>query len=147
VARFEFAGLYYTVRLWAQMRAERPVLAFITAPIVTPLFFTIPELFKGTIAVWDVPTLIVAILIYSYAFTIVFAVPSFFLFRRYNIKSHWAFAAMGAMIGQLVFIVLGLDTQRAFDLIPTSQEWWREGGWSCVAAASLSAVVFRAISN
>ena len=90
----------------------RTILAFLAAPLITPLVFLMVSL------IWKVfspnypitlpfdLTLYLVIAVYAYVVTAIFGVPAFFVFRALRLSSAVLFAVAGALIGFAVSLIL-----------------------------------------
>jgi hypothetical protein len=119
---------------------RRTILAFIVAPLVVPLVFSVPALvpFHGR----DYLASLIVMLIYglpvAYLFEILLGFPAWILFRACRLKSLPAFALGGAVIGLLVDVIMKITST-------TLHEW---SLWDPLyALAGLgSALLFRVIA-
>jgi len=86
----------------------RTPLAFLIAPLVIPVGLSLAAVvFPGDspVSLTDFLGLTVLFALYSlpvaYAVELVLGVPAWFVFRRYGIRSWWAFAAGGVLLGMI----------------------------------------------
>ena len=77
------------------------------------------------------------VLLYAYGAEVLFGIPTWLHFKRYRVTSYWAYLLIGAVIGLIVFLIVGGN--------PTSIDWLYLGV-PCVAAAVASAGAFRLIA-
>lgn len=116
------------------------ILAFIVAPLVVPLVFSIPALvpLHGR----DYLTTLIVMSIYglpvAYVFEILLGLPAWILFRACRFKSLLAFALGGAVIGLLVDVIMKIPSKTLHE--------WSVGDLLYVVAALGSALLFRVIA-
>lgn len=122
------------------MDKRRTILAFIVAPLVVPLVFSVPALvpLHGR----DYLATLIVMLIYglpvAYLFEILLGVPAWILFRACRLKSLLAFALGGAVIGLLVDVIMKIPSKTLHE--------WGLGDTLYVLAALGSALLFRVIA-
>jgi hypothetical protein len=104
-------------------------------------------LVKNGLPVRELPYFVPIFLPFAYAAALLIGIPAWRFFRRFRIDSYWACALAGLAIGWIVLLTLGTASGTPLQQLinPFTTKWWSEGGWSCVAAATLSAVTFRMI--
>jgi hypothetical protein len=131
------------------MRAKRTVLAFVVAPFCIPFVFLLFFLLTG-FGVSDsahTEAMLFSVLLSSayalpiaYLFELVLGIALWKTFKRYGIRSLLAFAAAGAVMGWLFFIIAG-----AFVMAPSGRPFWI---WLCICTASgvSPTLLFRAIA-
>jgi hypothetical protein len=79
----------------------------------------------------------------AYLAELFLGVPAWFLFRKYGIRSFWAFAAGGAVVGCLVYVMLTLQDVES---LGSSFEILSNPNLAiCILGASACTVTFRAI--
>src|SRR5690349_19726975 len=118
------------------MNRWRTLLAFLIAPVMTPLVFGVREVSSGTTIMRELPYFVI-LLPYSYSAEILFGIPAFIVFRRWRIRSYLAYGLTGALIGEVVYVLSLINGVEAYRLLtPFSRDWWLSGGWNCVVAAS-----------
>ena len=106
---------------------DRTLLAFVVAPLVVPILFFVNGLvFKHGPNAFGTAF----ILLYAYAAELVIGFPAWLIFRRYRIRSIWAYTAIGALIGLTIGILLHLDAELSI----------------CVLSACCSTLTFRYIA-
>lgn len=122
------------------MMTRRLLLAFLVAPLLTPLVFIV-TVFSRNGPATSLKEIAVIFLLYApfaYLAETLFGVPVFLLYRFLNWKSFVAYGMAGAMIGLIAMLVVS----RRFVV-------WRASGdfvW-CVVAGVVSALAFRLISG
>jgi hypothetical protein len=99
------------------------------APLEVPLVFFLKAVALSHAPFRDAINSII-MLPYAYAAEIVFGLPAWTIFKIFNLRSLYAYAATGALIGWIVALVLGLLDE----VVP------------CIFAALCSALLFRYIS-
>jgi hypothetical protein len=126
------------------MSSKRTILAFLIAPLITPLVFCASDLMfrsfgpKFPIPLAFDPTLYVLIGVYAYLVTAVLGVPMYFLFCALRLRNMLLFALGGAVIGAIVSFIL-------FHSHPLLGFWTMVDRMGCVLAGALSALAFRMI--
>ena len=122
------------------MRHLRVVLAFLVAPLMTPVVFMAFDLFEGRLVLLNqVPFYFMTYGVFAYLATAVFGTGAFFLFRLFKWNNVILFVAGGAMIGLVVslFIMEGGSMSSFARRI--------EERLVCALAGGLSALVFRMV--
>ena len=122
------------------MKLGRIIVAFLVAPLMTPIVFIIAALVNG---VFDMPEQIPGYFLlygsFAYLAATIFGIPAYFLYRALDWTNILLFIVGGAIIGFMFsfFIIEGY---------PAYIFWLRLGDrlW-CVLAGGLSALVFRMI--
>ena len=113
------------------------ILAFIVAPLATPLVLLGADGLHG-MPFWDLGAF-VFVAAFAYSATILFGVPSFFLFRAKHWNDVFLYALFGGLIGLLVSVIL--DHRVPFSVMNLEYR-----GWHALAGV-LSALVFRMLSG
>jgi len=124
------------------MRVARAAVAFLVAPLATPLVLLV-SLMIGTLVAGDTPgpldrlsPYLVLFAVLTYPSVLLLGIPAFLLFQRYGCQSIIAYAIGGASIGLITAIawtaILKVDAMPAFSAL-------------FVLAGSVSAVLFRII--
>lgn len=121
------------------MDKRRVMLAFVVAPLAVPLVFSLPALLPSH---GDYLTTLFLMLVYglpiAYLFEILLGVPALILFVRYHVKSPFAFALGGIVIGLLVDVVVKMPSKTLHE--------WSPGDMLYSLAAAGSALLFRVIA-
>ena len=121
------------------MKQFRVWLAFVVAPLVTPVVFVVVEVLEGRVTNWQ--ALFGYLLVFSaftYPSVAVFGVPSYLIFRKWRVTSVGAYALAGAVIGLLSAIAWIIVFR--FAMVPTFFA-------SCLVSSLLSVLLFRRIAN
>ena len=122
------------------MRIARIIAAFLIAPLMTPLVFLGVDHLQGQpFNLAELMGIFVIIGGFSYAATVTFGVPAFFLFHAKRWNNIFLYMLAGCLIGTLVSVILSHEV--SLDL----QEM-KFRGW-CALSGALSAVVFRVLSG
>jgi hypothetical protein len=124
--------------------------ACIVAPLATPLVIDICGFFVEGLPRENILTVVLVssslYLPFAYAAEIFLGLPLFAIFFRYRIRSMAAFALGGAFIGWVVSLALAAGGSRPF-VSGIEQSGWFRSSLPFALAASVSAVVFRAIAQ
>src|SRR5262245_58316636 len=95
------------------MTRGRVTAAFLLAPLLVPFVFLIPSFFAGRLTGSSFNENVLAFLAYSayllvigYAVEAVLGLPAWMVFRHYGIRSLFAFAGAGALIGWLLYLAI-----------------------------------------
>jgi hypothetical protein len=126
------------------MSSKRTILAFLVAPLMTPLVFCASDLMfrffgpKYPIPIAFDPTLYILIGVYAYLATAVFGVPMYFLFRALHLRNMLLFVVGGAVIGSIVSFIL-------IHSYPLFGFWTMVDRVGFALAGALSALAFRLI--
>jgi hypothetical protein len=118
---------------YVSMSRGRIIIAFLIAPLMTPLVFTIFEYLNEN------SPLFLAYGIVAYLAVIILGIPAFFFYRELKWTNVFLFILGGAVIGFIVSLFL-------FESYPLEYflQFLEERIW-CVVAGALSALVFRLI--
>ena len=121
------------------MNTARIIIAFLVAPLITPVVLLGAEHLHGTpFNLSGDFGLFVVVAGFAYAATALFGIPAFLLFRAYRWSSVFLYVLVGALIGLLVSIIL--NHPLSFDVRSLEYRGWH------AAAGALSALVFRVLS-
>jgi hypothetical protein len=110
---------------YVSMILRRVIVAFLVAPLMTPLVLTVSNYVRGY------GTLFLGYGIFAYFAATIFGVPAFLIYRALKWTNIFLFALGGALIGIIVSLPI----------------YWEERGeyvW-CALAGAVSALVFRII--
>ena len=123
------------------MRLRRIILAFLVAPLMTPVVFIVVDSVRG---LSHMPERILGYFLlygpFAYLATAIFGIPAYFLFRALRWNNALLFVLGGAVIGLIVsFLLLNWHPAAGFFWF-----WFAEKLW-CTLAGALSALVFRMI--
>ena len=123
------------------MMTRRLLLAFLVAPLLTPLVFIV-TVFSRNGAAASLKGIAFIFVLYSpfaYLAETLFGVPVFLLYRFFNWKSFVAYGISGAMIGLIAMLVVS----RIFIVwsVASGDFLW------CVVAGVVSALAFRLVSG
>jgi hypothetical protein len=135
---------------------NRVLAAFALAPLVVPFaaqliilgaVFLSDRAQVRAISMREMATSVLVVSIFglpiAYVAELFLGMPAWLVFRRYGIRSLWAFAAGGAIVGCLVYAIMTLRDVESlgsrFEIV------WNPTLAICVLGASAAAVTFRAI--
>jgi len=138
------------------MSKWRTAQAFFIAPLIVPFVLLLPVPGRGGWGHFSFTTLFEGLLLYvlyslpiAYAAALLLGLPAWILFRRYGVRSVFAVAAAGALLGLLVY--LAIEGFVAF----VAPDFWTSVFNSlsslspylpmCVVAGTSSAIVFRVV--
>ena len=108
------------------MSNKRVIIAFVLAPLMTPLVLTIFDYAEGYVSSFGVYAL------FAYLAIIVLGLPAFLAYRALRWTNPFLFVFGGALIGYVVSLFI-------FEGYRVKEHLW------CALAASLSALMFRII--
>jgi hypothetical protein len=137
------------------MSKWRTAQAFFLAPFVVPFVLLLPLPGSGNFEHFSFSGLFGGFFLYllfslpiAYASELLLGLPAWMLFQHYGVRSVFAFAAAGALLGLLVYLAMD-----AWSKGFASEPWTsRLNRWSepfvplCVIAGSASALLFRAVA-
>lgn len=135
------------------MTKVRTTTAFILAPMVVPLAFfllgivsadSMPLSLRDAFSYLAIDT--VYCLPVAYLAELSLGMIAWHVHRYHQISSLMAFAAVGAVIGAVVALILGSAAGGTVGVVLRPQYWDRPWVLTCVSAASAAAIVFRAIA-
>jgi hypothetical protein len=118
------------------MSIKRILLAFVLAPLATPLVFVVAWIVFGTLPFDELQPLIILISMFAYPAALLFGVPVVLVTRRLRYSSKVVFIATGAAVGLLLAAITDLGFR------------WFEGFpfyLLCFIAGSLSGLAFAII--
>lgn len=113
---------------YASMNRGRIILAFLIAPLTTPLVFMLATLLDGTFNY----SVFLPVGLFAYLATAIFGIPAYLLFRVLQWTNIFLFVLGGAVIG-FIFSHFIFESYRFYER------------FLCVLAAGFSALVFRLI--
>jgi hypothetical protein len=138
------------------MSKWRTAQAFFLAPVIVPFVLLLPLPGRGHWGHFSFTQLFEGLLLYvlyslpiAYAAELLLGLPAWMLFKRYGVRSVFAFAAAGALLGLCVYVVIeGFVAFLAED--PWTSVFNSLSSLSpylpmCVIAGTASALVFRAV--
>jgi hypothetical protein len=139
------------------MSKWRTAQAFFLAPIVVPFVLMLPLPGRGAWGDFSLTKLFEGLLIYvlyslpiAYAAELLLGLPTWMLFKRYGVRSLFAFAAAGALLGLLVYLVIegfvAFLAQDRWTSVYNSLSSLSPFLPMCVIAGTASAITFRAIA-
>jgi hypothetical protein len=133
-------GLIRALYFYEVMRVGRIILAFLVAPLVTPVVFIVEaSLSRGLPLSEQIPGYFLLYGLFAYIATAALGIPAYFLFRALRWSSVILFVLGGGAIAFIFSFFI-------FEGYPANIFWIRLGDrlW-CVLAGGLSALVFRMI--
>ena len=115
------------------MSRSRVVLAFLVAPLMTPLFFAVYSYAQGTVQLFTLWGL------FAYGATALFGIPAYFIYRALGWSHVALFILGGAVIGFVVSLFIMESIPLAYFIQRLGERFW------FAFAGALSALVFRMI--
>jgi len=116
------------------------VVAFLLAPLATPLVFMASEALvewpPSSWGAWWAAGILVAVL--TYPSVIVFGIPAYLLFRKWTVRSVGAYAFAGGLIGLLTAVAWRLVLRQGMP-----PRFWV----SCLVSGLLSVLLFRRMAR
>ncbi len=135
----------------------RSILAFVLAPLVTPLIFTALLAFDGSLLSFrgtfgmleDALTGFLMIATFAYTATILLGVPAFFMYKRFQLHSVISYALGGVVIAVIAMVLITSITRGA-NFLNTSRTTtafaFLKSLSVLVACGGLSGILFRLIA-
>ena len=123
------------------MSVARTIVAFLIAPLMTPLVLLGTDQSRGGVPfnLWEQLGFFVFVSGFAYAATVLFGVPAFFLFRAKGWTNVFLYVLVGGLIGLLVSVILN------YPIFFDTQSLKYRACWAL--AGTLSALVFRVLSG
>ena len=113
--------------------------AFLLAPLATPVVFLVSEAISGRLPNWSGWwAYLILFAGFTYPSVIVFGIPAYFLFRRWNLTSIAAYAVAGGVIGMLSAVAWTLLFRMG--IAPAFFA-------SCLVSGVLSVLIFRKMAH
>jgi hypothetical protein len=119
------------------MMTRRLLIAFLVAPLFTPLVFTVTVFSRNARAASWKPVAVIFLLYtpFAYLAEALFGIPVLLIYRFLNWRSFFAYGSGGAMIGLIAMLVVS-KLLIVWSVAPGDFVW-------CIVAGVISALAFR----